>query len=155
MSISTVATAKTVSGFIATTGVVAAVTFVQSYIPFFLGGLSLFVYMIGNNEIRPRVSSGIVVIGGALLIGYLSIGFMTPLAELLNYLLFSLVPERVTTHVPSMNSGTVVDTLVRFLSFIAGALSRTLYIRLFKGRDNIVDAAIKTIKQKSERGGKE
>ena len=132
-------------------GLGSIMTIATPYIPFIFGGLTLFSYMVSHEEIKLNIKNLIVIVGGAVLIGYLTKPITMPLAEGIYGVLVNMLPIKVVENSEAIKSGSAIIGISNTMSYILGFLSKSIYSFMYSNRKDIVGKiAKKTISKKGE-----
>jgi len=113
----------------------------QPYLPYLVGGLALFAYMVSNNECEFKIKDFIAVIGGAILVGWLSNGLSV--SELFFNWFVGMFPADVVDKSESLKGDDFVKSMSRVISFVLAGLSGKMYTSFFSNRGKLLEKIIK------------
>jgi len=136
---------KTITGM-SITGMAGIATYwatAQPYLPYLVGGLALFAYMVSNNECEFKIKDFSAVIGGAILVGWLSNGFTLVFSEIVFNWFVGLFPADVVSNSESLKNDDFAVSLSRVISFILAGLSGKMYTSFFSNRGKLLEKIIK------------
>jgi hypothetical protein len=136
------ATAMAITG---TAGLAGIFLGLEPYIPFLIGGIALFSYMVTHQEAEFKIKDGLSIVTGALIVGYLVSGLVYPISEVIYNFGIGLIPEKVIMASKSLQDGSIIKSMSNLVSFVLAGLSRNIFNKFFSSRGAIIDKASRKI----------
>jgi len=129
----------------ATNGILQAFNYVSPYLPFLVGGLTLYFWLVTHDEVSFSLKEGAYVVMGAMLMGWLAKGLTGYMGELAFQAIYHTIPQAWLDNSEKLRSGSIVDDVTTAVGFGLGAFSRLIINRFFSNREKIVDKLEKKV----------
>jgi hypothetical protein len=122
-------TSSAVAVAAASAGAASLATSLSPLVPFALGGLAIFSYKVSNDGMLFNLKNGLMMIGAAILLGYLIGGLVEPIGI--------TMLEKLNIAVTEGSQEEVLVSVKKTIGFILGSLATSIFAGLFDKKSNI------------------